>query len=144
MNKTRTGSGAIILKAMCLALALITGSSIVATGMMAAAACGMKCCCQSVASDMQHEAQGQVRSSMGCCPGIALNACDLEAAQPYRLPEIIPASCCGTHQVTFGPTVILYDYFSDGRNASGNFTFQPFDQMFTSPPLYLQNHVYLI
>jgi hypothetical protein len=144
MHKKGTGSASIVLKAVCLVLALITGGSIFATGIMASADCGMKCCCKSVPTDMQHKAQRQMRSSMDCCSGITLNSCDLQAAQPYKLPEVIPASCCGAHHAAFGPAVALYDYFSDGRYTGGIFAYQQLEQIFTPPPLYLQNHSYLI
>jgi hypothetical protein len=144
MNNKRTGSGSIILKAMCLALALMTGGSVFATGIMASADCGMKCCCKSVPTDMQHKAQRQMRSSMDCCSGITLNPCDLQATQPYKFPEVIPASCRGPHHVAFGPAVALCEYFIDGRYTGGIFTFQQLEQIFTPPPLYLQNHSYLI
>jgi len=146
MKKYRTGSKSIIFKAVCLLLAVISGGSVFATGAMASAGCGMKCCCplQTVPADKHHNSEMQVRSSSGCCSGLPLNACDLQAAPPYRLPEVVPAACCGPHQAASGPAVIPGDNFIGSRNSSGYFLFQQLHQVFTPPPLYLQNHSYLI
>ena len=144
MHKKGTGSASIVLKAVCLVLALITGGSIFATGIMASADCGMKCCCRSLPIDMQHKVQRQLRSSVNCCSGITLNPCDLQSSQPYKLPEVIHASCRGPLHAASGPAVALCHYFSNGRYSSGIFTFQQLEQIFTQPPLYLQNRSYLI
>jgi len=139
MTKKRAGSGSIIWKAVCLALALITGGSLFATGIMASAGCGMKCCCQTGPMGTHPNAERQMRSSMGCCSNeVPLNPCDLQSGQPNGLPEFIPA------EVTFGPAVILSDSCSDSRSFSGIFTFQFADQKFKTPPLYLQKHEFLI
>ncbi|UCD79220.1 MAG: hypothetical protein JSW26_28110 [Desulfobacterales bacterium] len=132
------------MKAICIALVLITGGSLFATGIMASGGCGMKCCCQTGPMGMQPNTERQIRSLMGCCKGVALNPCELQSALPYEPPDVIAASCCGPLQVTFGPAVILSDSFSESRNCGGNFIFQMADQKFKVPPLYLQNRSYLI
>jgi hypothetical protein len=144
MNEIRKISGSIILKGMCLVLALIISNSLFAAGTMASADCGMKCCCQTGPTGMPHHTQRQMRSSIGFCNEVPLSPCGLQSTQPYKLPEVIPVSCCGLHHVVFGPSVILSDSFSGSRNSSGNIIFLPADQRYNSPPLYLQNHAYLI
>jgi hypothetical protein len=145
MIKKRAGTGSIIWKAMCLALALITGGSLFATGIMASGGCGMKCCCQTGPMGTHPNAERQMRSSMGCCSnGVPLNPCDLQSAQPNDLPEFIPAASGGFHQVPFGPAVILSDSCSDSGSSSGIITLKFTDQKFKTPPLYLQKHEFLI
>ena len=144
MNRNRTGSTSFDIKVMCLALAFMIGGSMLATGLMAAADCGMQCCCQIAPPRMHHSAQKQMRSSMYCCSSIPLKACDLQSARPYELPQVIPASCCGLHHIAFGPAVVINEDVSNGHNSGENYIFQLADPTFNSPPLYLKNHSYII
>lgn len=145
MKKYRTGSGSIILKAICVFLALFTGSSIFAAGVMASGGCGMKCCCQTFAAEMQPNPGMRMQFSMGCCSGVQPNACDLQPTPAHKLHEFVPTVHCKPHlRVASGPAVILQDLFIGGRNFNGNFLLQPLDQIFFPPPLYLQTHAYLI
>jgi hypothetical protein len=115
-----------------------------AAGTMASADCGMNCCCQAGPAGMQHQPQKQMRSLIGCCSEVPLSPCGLQSTLPYKLPEVIPASCHGFHHVVFGPAAVLSGSFSASRNSSGSVIFLPADQRYISPPLYLQNHSYLI
>jgi len=144
MNKNRTGSGSIILKAVCLVLAFVTGGTFFAAAVMASGGCGMKCCCEIGPADMHHGTERQMRSAVGCCSGISLRPCGLKSVQPQKLPEVIPASCCGLLHATLGPALILTDSLNDSRNSNGYFIFQFADQKFNPPPLYLQYLAFLI
>jgi hypothetical protein len=143
MKKYRTGSGSIILKAICISLALFTGSSIFAAGVMASGGCGMKCCCQTFAPEMQPP-EMRMQSSMGCCSGVQPNACDLQPAPVHKLPEIVQVVHCRAHlRAASGPAAIV-PFFIGSRDCYGNLLLQPHDQIFAPPPLYLQNHSFLI
>jgi hypothetical protein len=144
MNGIRKISSSIILKGMCFALAFIISNSLFAAGTMAAADCGMKCCCQTGPTGMPHHTQKQVQSSIAFCNEVPLSPCGLQSTRPYNLPEVIPVSYCSLRHVVFGPSAISSDSFRGSRYFSGNIIFQPADQRYNLPPLYLQNHAYLI
>ena len=144
MYKNRTGSGSIMLKAVCLALAFVTGGTFFAAGVMASGGCGMKCCCQIGPSGMHHGTESQMRSLMGCCSRISLNPCGLQSTPRHKFPEMIPASCCGLRHVSIGPALVLSDSYNGIRHAGGYLIFQFADQKFNPPPLYLQYHSYRI
>jgi len=145
MRKISTGYRSMMLKAVCISLALILGGSLFATGLMASGGCGMKCCCQvGPPTNMQPSAEKQLRSQMGCCSGAAARSCDLQSAQPFELPDVISASGGRFHSDGFGPAVSLVKIF-DGRLASGGGSiFLRSEQKFRSPPLYLQKLSLLI
>lgn len=133
------------MKAICVSLAIFTGSNIFAAGIMASGGCEMKCCCQTFAAEMQHTPGMRMQSSMGCCSGVQPSACDLQPTPAHKLQEFVPTVHCRPHlRVASGTAVMLQDLFIGGRNFNGNFLLQPLDQIFALPPLYLQNHSYLI
>ena len=144
MNRNRTESGSVVLKAMCLVLALIIGGSMLVSGVMASADCGMGCCCNIAAPNMHHGLQKQMRSSMNYCSSIPLKSCDLQSSRPFELPQVIPASCCGLHHIAFGPAVVVNESLSDAHKSGENYILQLADPTFNSPPLYLKNHSYII
>ena len=144
MNRNRNGSASFVIKVMCLALAFMIGGSMLANGLMAAADCGMRCCCQIAPPRMQHSPQKQMRSLMNCCSSAPLKACDLQSSRPFELPQVIPASCCGLHHIAFGPAVVINEFLSDGHKSGENYIHQLADPTFNSPPLYLKNHSYII
>ena len=94
MNKISASAKSILLKALCTAMVIILGGSLFAAGAMGAEGCGMKCCCQTGPSHVKSSAEKQMRSPMGCCAGVPLSPCDIQAARPLELPEIILASSC--------------------------------------------------
>ena len=144
MNKTSTGTGTIMLKAVYMAMILILGGSLFAAGVMGSGGCGMKCCCQIGPTHMQPPAEKQMRSTSGCCSEAPFRPCDLQSAKPFELPEITLASCCIDLPNADGPTGILIDSYDKRQNLSGNFFSQVLDPKFNSPPLYLQNLTFLI
>jgi hypothetical protein len=120
------------------------GGSMLASGLMATDDCGMRCCCQSASPNMQSNAPQQMRSSMNCCSGAPLKACDLQSSRPYELPQVIPASCRGMHQTGIGLAVAINVCAADGHDSGANDIFQLADRTFKSPPLYLTHHSYII
>jgi hypothetical protein len=144
MNKNSVGPRSILLKAVCTVLALILGGSLFAAGVMGSDGCGMKCCCQTSPTHMQPSAEQQMRSQMDCCSGNPLSPCDIQSAQPFELPEIIPASCCRDLFSANGPTIISTETNDKMLNPGGNFISQILDPKFNSPPLYLQKLSFLI
>ena len=144
MNKTCIGSNSILLKAVCMVLALILGGSLFATGAIGSDGCGMKCCCQTGPTHMQPSAEKQMRAPMGCCSGVPLSPCDLQPAKPSGLPEITLASCCWDLPNFERPTLIIADANGTRQNSGGYFLSQVFDPQFNSPPLYLQKLSFLI
>jgi len=129
---------------MCLATAFMIGGGMFASSLTAADDCGMRCCCQSAALHMKPTAPKQMRSSMNCCAGAPLKACDLQSTRPYELPQVIPASCCGLHQAGIGQAVTIIDSIGGGHDSGGTDIFQLADRTFRSPPLYLTHHCYII
>jgi len=143
MNKVASGKR-LRIKAICLALALTFGASLIATGVMANSGCGMKCCCLSQPMTRHQTAQEQIRSSRGCCSGSSQMPCNLVSATEYRLPEIALASSAGHISTAAGATGTFPDDLSD-RYAFRGHSFDPFARKkFRSPPLYLQNLSFLI
>lgn len=145
MRKISTGYRSMMLKAVCISLTFILGGSLFATGLMASGGCGMKCCCQvGPPMDMQPSAEKQLRSQMGCCSGVAAKPCDLQSAQPFELPDVVAASGGRFNSDGFGPAVGLVKTFDGRPAAGGDFIFLRAEQIFRSPPLYLQKLSLLI
>jgi len=112
---------------------------------MASGGCGMKCCPQTFAAEMQHPGMRMQSSMMSCCSGVQPNACDLQPKPAHKLPEIAQIGHCRPYlRVPSGPAAILPDPFIGEMNFNGNLLLQPHDQIFAPPPLYQQNHSYLI
>jgi hypothetical protein len=144
MNKNRTGTRSIMLKAVCTAMVIILGGSLSAAGVMASNGCAMKCCCQTGPAHMQPSTEKQMRSSMGCCSGVEFSPCDIQSAKPFELPEVITASCCVYHFHTGGISVSLIDTRDKSQNAGAKFFIQVQELKFKSPPIYLQKLSLLI
>ena len=143
MNKGFSGSR-LVIKAICIALTLTFGASLIATGVMANAGCGQKCCCLNNPMVGHHVMQEQLRSAMGCCAGSTQMPCDLVPANELQLLEITLASSAGQLPTGAGPT----GHISEGLIDRQLFRSDTFDQFawakFRSPPLYLQNLSFLI
>lgn len=144
MNKISTSARSIMLKVVCTAMVIILGGSLFAAGAMGAEGCGMKCCCQTGLSHMQSSAEKQMRSPMGCCAGVPLSPCDIQAARPLELPEIILASSCDYLHEVGGTAVMINPAGDERKNSGAKFISQVLDPKFNSPPLYLQNLSFLI
>ena len=133
MNKAGSGNR-LLIKAICIALALTFGASLIATGVMANSGCGMKCCCLSEPMTRHQTTQEQIRSSMDCCSGSSQMPCDLVSATELRLPEITLVSSTGN----------FFDDLIDRHDSRGHAVDQFTREKFRSPPLYLQNLSFLI
>ncbi|CAB1074855.1 hypothetical protein D1AOALGA4SA_2675 [Olavius algarvensis Delta 1 endosymbiont] len=144
MNKLSASAKSILLKAVCTAMVIILGGSLFAAGAMGAEGCGMKCCCQTGPSHVQSSAEKQMRSPMGCCAGVPLSPCDIQAARPLELPEIILASSCDYLPEISGTAVMINPAGDQRKNSGAKFISQVLDPKFNSPPLYLQNSSFLI
>ena len=143
MNKGSSGNR-LVIKAICIALTLTISASLIATGVMANAGCGQKCCCLSNPMVGHHGMQEQLRSAMGCCAGSTQMPCDLVPANELQLPEITLASSAGQLPTGAGPTGHISEGLID-RQLFRGYTFDQFAwAKFRSPPLYLQNLSFLI
>ena len=143
MNKDSSGNR-LVIKAICIALTLTFGASLIATGVMANAGCGQKCCCLSKPMVGHHAMQEQLRSAMGCCAGSTQMPCDLVPANELQLLEITLASSAGQLPTGAGPTGHISAGLIDRQLFKG-YTFDRFARAkFRSPPLYLQNLSLLI
>ena len=144
MNKVASGNR-LLIKAICLALALTFGASLIATGVMANSGCGMKCCCLSQPMTRHQATQEQIRSSKGCCSGSSQQMpCDLVSASELRLPEITLASSAGHLPTVAGSTDSFSEDLIDRYGFRGHAFDQVMQEKFRSPPLYLQNLSFLI
>jgi hypothetical protein len=143
MNKVASGNRFLI-KAICIALTLTFGASLIATGVMANSGCGMKCCCLSQPMTQHQTMQEQIRSSMSCCSGSSQMPCGLVSAAELRLPEITLASSAGHISTAAGATGTFSDDLSDRYGFRGHSFDQFARKKFRSPPLYLQNLSFLI
>ena len=143
MNKVASGYR-LPIKAICIALALTFGASLIATGVMANSGCGMKCCCLSDPMGQQHNPLVQIRSSIGCCDQNPIAPCDIASGNKRKLDGInlvcINCSLTDAAAATVNPSDEIIDLY--------NFRGHAFDQFarekFRSPPLYLQNLSFLI
>ncbi len=131
-------------KAVCIALALIFGASLIATGVMADAGCGPKCCCLSKPVTQHHAPQEQLRSVKGCCAGSSQMPCDLETAVELQFPEIILAASAGHTPTAAGPTGNFPDGLIDRHDFRSHAADHLAREQFRSPPLYLQNLSFII
>lgn len=143
MNKGASGNR-VVIKAICIALTLTFGASLMATGVMANSGCGIKCCCLSKSIPQLHAPQEQIRSEMGCCAGSSLMPCDLIPASELQLPEITLAPSAGYIPTAAGSTGNIADDLID-RHGFRDHAFDQFArEKFRSPPLYLQHLSFLI
>ena len=144
MNSAWIGSESILLKAMCLVLTLIIGSSLFAAGAIGAASCGMTCCCQTGPDHMQTSGAKQMRSSMGCCSGLSFSPCDMPSAMPFGLPKITLTSSFRDLPNIAGSAINLVDFSGNRQISGGYFVAQVLAPRFKSPPLYLTKLSFLI
>ena len=143
MNKDSSGNR-LVIKAICIALTLTFGASLIATGVMANAGCGQKCCCLSKPVTRQHTTREQISASMGCCSGSSQMPCDLVSATQVELPEITLASSTGHLPTVTGLTGNFSEDLIDRYGFRGHAFDQIAREKFRSPPLYLQNLSFLI
>lgn len=133
----------LILKAICLGLALTLGASLMAAGAMAVLGCGMKCCCLSEPTTRHHAPKEQIRSSMDCCSGSSQMPCDLVAASEVQLPEISLTSSARHQPTGVGPAGHISDGWIDRHGFRGHAFAHRAQDKFRPPPLYLQNLSFL-
>ena len=143
MNKAASGNRWLI-RAICIALTFTFGASLFATGLLASAGCGLKCCCHSKPMTRHQAPQEQIRSFMGCCAGSSQMPCDLASATELQLPEITLASSTGHIQAAVGPTGTISGVLTDRHDFRGHVFDQIAREKLRSPPLYLQNLSFLI
>jgi len=143
MNKVGSGNR-LLIKAICIALALTFGASLIATGVMANSGCGMKCCCLSQPMPRHHSTQEQIRSSVGCCDQNPIAPCDIASGNKRKL-NVINLACtnCSLTDAT-AAAINPSDEFIDLYEFRGPAFDQFAREKFRSPPLYLQNLSFLI
>ena len=144
MNKNFAGSNLIISKAICVAMCLVFLSGLCATGALGNTDCNVKCCCQSQPMGQHHNPDQRLKSSMGCCSGSSQIPCDLESGQHFDFPNVILCSA-GSDGFNF---VVATSQFADVLDDRVNFTGSNHNldasENIHSPPLYLQNLIFLI
>ena len=133
-----------MLKAICLALPLVLGVSVFATGAFAESGCGEKCRCHSHPMDMHHAKEALMPLSSDFCNGDPLIPCNLESRRASEPPELIMGSADGNLSTAVGPPGIAIDSSPVGHDFRG----YDFDQFFRkksrTAPIYLQNLSFLI
>jgi hypothetical protein len=144
MNKNTSGIGRFIPKAICVALALVLGVSLVSAGAFAESRCGKKCCAQSSPMDRHHSTGKLKPSSTGFCNGDPMVPCDLQTGRSSELPEFILSSAGGGQPKTVGSTGIAAGALTDKYDIRGNDYFQFVPENSPSAPIYLQNASILI
>ena len=144
MNKNVSGANLLFLKAICISMSLVFGASLFATGVFANDNCNVKCCCQSNPMDQHHSPGSQIRSSMGCCTGAPLIPCDLESGQSFDLPDVILGSIGSDGTNFIVPTGSLSGVLNNRYDFSGHHYYRYLREKIHSPPLYLQNLIFLI
>jgi hypothetical protein len=143
MNKAASGNR-LLIKAICIALALTFGASFIATGVMANSGCGMKCCCLSEPMTRQLTTQEQIRPSIGCCDQNPIAPCDIASGNKRKLFGIDLACINCSLTDAAAASVIPADEFIDLYDFRGPAFDQFARKKFPSPPLYLQTQSFLI
>ena len=143
MNKGLSGNR-LLIKTICIALVLTFGASLFATGVMANAGCGLKCCCLSNPMSQQHKSLEQIRSSNECCDQSPLSPCDIASGIKRILPGIKLACTSCSLTSAAGTAVLLSDDFINPYDIGGPEFNQFAQEKFRSPPLFLQNLSFLI
>jgi len=144
MDKDATGIGLFISKAMCMALALILGTSLFAAGAFAELGCGENCCCHRSTMDMHHSKENRVNLSAGSCNVDPMIPCDLETGQSSELPDFILSSAGGSEPNTDAPTGTNTDLFIDRHDSRSIDHHQFVREKSQTVPIYLQNSSFLI
>ena len=143
MKKVAPGNR-LLLKAICLGLALTLGANLIAAGVMAASGCDMKCCCLNKPISRHHAPGEQIRSAMGCCSRTAQLPCDLAAATREQLPKICLAASTGHLSTGIGPANPISNAVVERHGFRGPAFDQLAREKLRLPPLYLQNLSFLI
>ena len=138
MNKEASGIGLFISKAICVALALILGTSLFAAGAFAELGCGKKCCCHRATMDMHHSKGKQITLSAGCCNGNPMIPCDLETGQSSELPDFVLFSVGANQPNTVAPTGTNTDLFIDRQDSRASYHYQSTRENSPSTPIYLR------
>jgi len=135
----------LLIKTICLALALTFGASLIATGVMADSGCGMKCCCLRQPMTRHHAPQEQIRPSGGCCNRTPpLFPCDIASGNKIELHGINLACRNCSLTAAASAAAILSDELIDLYGFRGHAFNQFAREQFRPPPLYLQNLSFLI
>jgi len=145
MKKNPVGNRLQMVKTICVAVALVFGTSLFAAGAFAEPGCGEKCMCQSNPMAL-HQFAGQLipLSTNFCDGGDPMTPCNMESGQTSELPEFILASVGGVLPNAVGPTGIISDFRTDRHDFRSNDQYQLVREKFQSPPIYLQKLSFLI
>jgi hypothetical protein len=144
MNKNASGIGLFISKAICVALTLVLGVSLMTAGAFAESGCGEKCRCHSSPMDTHHSKGELIPLAAGFCNGDPMVPCDLEAGQSSALPEFILSSVGGNPSNPVGSAGNNADFLTDRHDSRAAYDFQFVRTNSQSAPLYLQNSSILI
>lgn len=144
MNKKANGTGLFILKAMCIALTLILGTSLFAMGAVTEAGCGEKCRCHRRPMNMDHSMGGTVPLSADLCNGDPLIPCNVESSQTSELPQFISGSVGFNYTPTVGPADLIADSVTNKHDSRSEVSYQFSREQSRSAPIFLQNASFLI
>jgi len=139
-NKTLTATS----KALRLFISALLCVSLFATGLMAAADCGTRCCCGITShSHVQQAMPMKIQSPQGCCTGSDPMSCDIQNTIPHELPDALFASSSNINQPTMD-SLLNQDTVEPAAVACGYANHSvSINQHFRSPPLYLANRAIL-
>jgi len=128
------------LKVTCIGIVLLLCVSLFATGLMAAADCGTRCCCGITSQVRAQQAMPmKIQSPQSCCTGSDPMPCDIQNSPPHKLPDALFTSSHNSNLPTIISLVGL-DSVDPTPDAGGCTNHSvSINQHFRSPPLYLAN-----
>lgn len=93
---------------------------------------------------MRYTPEKQLRSAMGCCSGMPINACDLASGQTFELQEYTLATTSSNPSNVSVPAGGLANTFIDTKIFSTQHCYLSIREKSQDPPLYLQKRSFLI
>ena len=144
MNKKANGIGLFILKATCIALTFVLGTSLFAMGAFTVTGCGEKCRCHSRPMNMDHSNGDPIPIAADLCNGDPMIPCNFESDQTSGLPLFIPGSVGLNLTSTLCPADLTADFLAHRSDSRGEDSYQLVREQSRSAPIYLQNASFLI
>ena len=144
MKKIDTKNRSFMQKSIYTALIVLLGTSLIVGGVFADPGCLTSCCCKTTESGMRYTPEKQLRSAMGCCSGMPINACDLASGQTFELQEYTLATTSSNPSNVSVPAGGLANTFIDTKIFSTQHCYLSIREKSQDPPLYLQKRSFLI
>lgn len=131
----------VMLKAVCIFVALFLCGNLFANRITAYGDCSRDCCCQ---SSMQYYSEKPVQSPVGCCSKASQKPCDMQSTEPFSSPEVVSVCNSVFHLDVFDLTTARVSIDGDPINSGDNLFFHSISQKARSPLLFIQNQSFLI